>query len=129
MVKVVVDTSVLIDEIRRGSDLWSDIKVAVREGNIQLMSSVVVLAELWAGESMNKNDDRLIVEEMIEVITFLQVDSVLAKRVGEVIRKYKLSGFDAVIAATTMEYGAELATLNIKHFKNIKGLKLYDENL
>lgn len=129
MVKVVIDTSVLVDEIRKGSVLWSDIKIGVRNGNIRLMSSVVVLAELWAGESMNRDRDRLIVEEMVQVVTFLQVDSVLAKKAGEVIRKYKLSGFDAVIAATAMEYGAELATLNTKHFKNIKGLKLYNENL
>lgn len=129
MVKVVVDTSVLVDEIRRGSVLWNDIKISVRAGGVQLISSVVVLAELWAGESMNRNEDRSIVEEMVEVITFLQVDSLLAKKAGEVIRKYKLSGFDAIIVATAMEYNAELATLNKKHFKGIKGLKLYDENL
>lgn len=125
MVNLFVDTSVLIEEIRQGSELWLKIKELAKKEEANLFSSVVVLSELWAGESMNKKENTIIVEKMIEMITFVDVDSVLSKMAGELIRKCKLVGFDSVIAATCIKYGAELVTLNVKHFKCVKGLKLY----
>lgn len=40
------------------------------------------------------------------------------------MRDYRLSFADAAIAATTIYYDAELATLNIKDFADIPHLKL-----
>ena len=129
MVTLVVDTSVLIEEVRRGSKFWRDLKLLVKEKKILLMSSVVVLTELWRGESMNVKENLKAVEEIIEIILFVNLDETLAKVAGELARNYRIDGFDAIIAATAMVHNADLATLNTKHFKNIKGLKLYDENL
>jgi tRNA(fMet)-specific endonuclease VapC len=129
MVNLFIDTSVLIEEIRKGSELWSEVKDLSKSNKVSIISSVIVLTELWMGESMSKKEKLNVVEEMVEVITFVDVNNKLAKMAGELIRKYKVIGFDGIIAATAMEYNAELVTLNIKHFKNIKGLKLYNENL
>ena len=125
MVNVVVDTSVLIEEIRLGSDLWLQLKKESKLGKIKLISPSIVLTELWAGKSMSKKSNEKYVERMIDVVVVVDVRRELAKKAGEIIRKYKTVGFDAIIAATCFQYGAELATLNTKHFKMIKGLKLY----
>ena len=78
---------------------------------------------------MNVKENLKAVEEIIEIILFVNLDETLAKVAGELARNYRIDGFDAIIAATAMVHNADLATLNTKHFKNIKGLKLYDENL
>lgn len=129
MVNLFIDTSILIDEIRRGSDLWVKIKKLAKQEKVVLMSSVVVLSELWAGQSMNKENSQSIVNNLVEIISFVEVDSNLAKMAGEIIRKHKTIGFDSVIAATCINYNGELVTLNKKHFEGINGLKLYNENL
>ena len=89
----------------------------------------MVLSELWAGKSMDKKNSQVIVSKLIEIISFVEVDGNLAEMAGEIIRKYKTMGFDSIIAATCIKYNAELVTLNVKHFKSIKGLKLYNESL
>lgn len=127
MVNVVVDTSVLIEEIRQGSDLWQEMKKESRLGGVRLFCPSVVLAELWAGKSMARVKAIKLVERMIEVTCVVDLKSNLAKKAGEIIREYNLSGFDAVVAATALAHKAKLATLNKKHFVGIKGLRLYNE--
>lgn len=95
----------------------------------ELRTSSIVLTELWMGESMNYKSSVDDVEKILRPITTMTIDGEIGKKAGELIRKKQASGFDALIAATAMVYNAELATLDTKHFKNIKGLKLYDENL
>lgn len=129
MVNVAVDSSLLIEEVRLGSVFWKNLKSRARNNEIRLISSVVVLTELWASTSMNNKKDFIDMEKIIEIISFVDLNQKLSKMAGEISRNYEIKGFDAIIAATAMECGAELATLNTKHFKNIKGLKLCNENL
>jgi len=126
MVNIIVDTSVLIEEVRRGSELWQKLKKESKKGNIKLICPSIVLTELWAGASMEKDKAVEIVERMMETAIIIDVGQDLAKKAGEIIRNYKLSGFDAIIAVTCIAYKGELATLNTKHFVGIKGLKLYN---
>lgn len=125
MVKVLIDTSIIIEEIRRGSKIWEELKERTRKGEIELIASVVVLTELWSGRSMSDSKKVVAIEKLIEIIEFLEVGTEVAKLTGELVRKYDISGFDAIIAATCLRYKAQLLTLNIKDFKKIKGLKLY----
>ena len=37
-----------------------------------------------------------------------------------------LSPLDAIIAATALDYGASLITKNVKHFRAIEGLLVFD---
>ncbi len=129
MVNLFIDTSILIEELRCGSKFWGDLKLAAKEKKMVLLSSVIVLTELWKGQSMNRKENLEDFEEIIKIITFVNLNEKSAKLAGELARNYRVDGFDAVIAATAMECNAELATLNTKHFRGIKGLKLYDESL
>lgn len=127
MVKVVVDSSVIIEKIRTDNGLFDSLVELQSNNKVVLFMSVVTIAELWAGESMNKKNEVESVREIIKYIKRLIVNEDIAKLSGEMVRKYKIHVMDALIAASTVEDGAELATLNVKHFKMIKGLKLYNE--
>ena len=98
-------------------------------GKCELRTSSIVLTELWMGESMNYKTSVDDVEKILSPITTMTIDGQIAKKAGELIRKKQADGFDALVAATALVYNAELATLNTKHFSNIKGLKLYNDNL
>lgn len=125
MVNVIVDTSVLIEEIRTGSELWSSIKENNKTDKLRILCPSIVLTELWAGKSMNYKSAIKAVEKILSIVTVVDVGQELAKDAGKIIRQYKVTGFDAIIAATCAAYEGKLATLNTKHFVGIKGLKLY----
>ena len=129
MVNIVVDTSVIIDGIRSDGGLWLKLKNMAMGDRARLVCPVVVITELWAGQSMAKPGAVKVVVNMLQIMKIVDVDVVVAKVAGGLIRKYGLVGFDAVVAAICVEEKAFLATLNTRHFKNIDGLKLYkDEN-
>lgn len=126
---VIVDTSVLIEKIRLKIGLFDRLIDNFEEGKCELRTSSIVLTELWMGENMNYQQSVDDVEKILRPIAVVTVDWEIGKKAGELIRKKQATGFDALIAATAIVYKAELATLNIKHFKKIKELKLYNENL
>ena len=125
MVKVVVDSSIVIEKIRRGSEVFDNLIKLQKSRKVNLCISVVAIAELWAGESMNVKKEESIVEHLVSVMERIEVNEEIAKLSGEIVRKYKIGSMDALIAALALESEADLATLNAKHFVGIKGIKLY----
>lgn len=126
---IIVDTSVLVEKIRMKKGYFDKLIDSFELGKCELRILSVVLTELWTRESMNDINSVNNVEKILKPITIMTIDGEIAKKAGELIRKKQANGFDALIVASALVYNAELATLNIKNFKNIKGLKLYDENL
>lgn len=126
MVKVVLDSCVIIEKIRTDGGLFDELKNRRAKGKAVLLVSVATILELWAGRLMDKKKEAEMVEHVIEHCKRLVVSEGVAKLAGEIVRKYQTSPMDALIAASAMEDGAQLATLNIKHFVGIKGLKLYN---
>lgn len=128
MVSLVVDSSVLIQNIRRGKELFFGILGKANLGKVKLIVPSVVLMEIWSGKSMeNKGMERKI-EARLAVFEKMNIDDKIAKKAGEVRRLYEVSGIDALIAACCLEHKAKLVTINVKHFQMVKGLKIYDIN-
>jgi predicted nucleic acid-binding protein len=125
MRKIAFDSSIIIEEDRRGSELYGELLEKVKSGELELVLSVVVIMELWAGDSMRKENIRKGMESRIKPFEILNLDILVAKKAGEIRRSTGLMGVDAMIAAICIVNDCELVTLNTKHFKNIKGLKLY----
>ena len=96
-----------------------------KTGRVELLISVITIAELWAGEKMNNKRSITEVEEMIKPIVKVTVDAEVAKTAGELARNKVVVGFDAIISATALIFNAQLVTHNKKHFEEVKGLKLY----
>ena len=67
------------------------------------------------------------VVDRLKIFDTIDIDENIAKKAGEIRRNHGGSGVDALIAASAMISGAELATVNTKHFVGIKGLKLYSK--
>lgn len=125
MVKIVVDTSIFIEEIRKGSPELAELAELASRKEVDLYIPVVIITELWAGKSMNKTKVKALIERKIEPFKRIEVDEKIARISGELIRKGWAKGIDAIIAACCLEKRARLATLNTKHFEKVKGLKLW----
>lgn len=125
MVTLVVDSSVLIQNLRQGRELFFGIIEKANLGEVKLIVPSVVVMEIWSGKSMN---DRVIennIEKRLSVFEKMNIDEGIAKKAGEIRRKSDIGSMDALIASCAVAIGAEVVTLNRKHFVGIKGLKLY----
>ncbi len=123
--KFVLDTNILIDKLRGGTR-WDEFLSSLNEDDEMFLPSVVAF-ELFSGLSSRQ---KLIVGKINEFKKFFrQVDLTwdIARRAGEIHRDNPrgVEVFDCVIAATAMEVGARVATLNAKHFQKIPGVAVY----
>jgi predicted nucleic acid-binding protein len=118
---LLLDTDVWIDYLRGCPQ-------AVRYVDAQVESillSTVVAAELYAGVRDDEDCARL--DEFLSQFPTVPVTIEIARSAGLFKRDYHRSHdvglADAIIAATAEAQGAELKTLNIKHYPMLKGLK------
>lgn len=123
---MILDTSIIIDHLRRPVGESVLIKLYEKLADQVLGISVVTIQELYEGKSTKdagKEGQLLSVLGLLEVLPYnLEV----AKLAGEIARDTKepIELADAAIAATAIVNEAELYSLNEKHFKNIPGLTL-----
>ena len=124
---VVLDTSILIDYIRRPEDTNSHL-VKLIDSHIEsdLRLSVITIQELYTGLSTRNTQQQKFLITMISGLNILPYDYEVAQLAGEILRdiKPKMGFADAAIAATAILNKAKLFTLNAKDFKGIKKLKL-----
>ena len=125
MKRVIVDTSKFIDYSRTEKGVYLDLYELFVEGACELFIPTVVLTEFWAGKDMNRKSNIDRAEEIFSEIKRIDADEKITKLAGELIRKQFVLGFDAIIAATALSINAEIATKNIKHFKKVPKLKLF----
>lgn len=122
--KIVIDTSVFIDFSRARVGLFKELINKSKE-NADLYIPTVVLSEFWAGDDMNDKTNVKNAERLFEKVIKIPLDEKIAKSAGELMRKKEIFGFDAIVAATALELGAQVATSNTKDFSKIKNIKLY----
>ncbi len=83
--------------------------------------SVITLAELWAGARPGE-EARL--RQTLHVLRSAEVDATIAERAGRLRRQFgPIHGTslpDALIAATAVELGPTLVTLNGRHFPMVE---------
>jgi len=114
-VKTLFDGSILIEHLRgekRATELLSTVSSEER------LASVLTRVELEGGM---RTAERPQVAALMGVLQLVPVTDGIARRAGEHIRRYRRSHqgidlVDYVLAATAELQGAELATLNIRHF-------------
>jgi predicted nucleic acid-binding protein len=118
---ILLDTNILVDHLR------GDGRAATFLENLgaKPSASVVTLTELLAG-SRSQREDRKI-ETLSQSVIFLPVDEAIARSAGQHMKHYHTShGLDdlvALIAATAEHHDLKLATINVKHFPMLKGLR------
>jgi predicted nucleic acid-binding protein len=122
--RLVLDTSVLIDHLR-GRPLAATelVPSAIARGD-ELWSSHVVRAELLAGMRQEEAATR----DLLRLVSWVEVNESVSEAAGALGRRYLRShpGIDAadlIVAALAQELEAELKTTNLKHFPMFQGLK------
>lgn len=124
MALLLVDTSVLIDHLRGLVPAVDRLKAALDAGD-ELWSVTVVRAEILAGARPPEEGP---IARLFGLIRWLDVTPELADAAGRLAATYLRShpGVDTVdylIAAGSEHLGAELLTLNVRHFPMIPGLQ------
>jgi tRNA(fMet)-specific endonuclease VapC len=120
---VLLDTNIIIEWFKANEQILEEIK---KIGIKNICISKITVLEMYIGV-LNKKELRTIKKFLLN---FSQVDfdKEIIDRSIELIIKYRLSHNlfinDALIAATSIEYGIPLYTLNKKDFKYISDLHL-----
>ncbi len=127
MVKILVDTDVIIDSLRRINKKDAlFVKVFSQSKNIAVVS-LTTITEIWAGKSMSRKENLGVAESLLGNCHVLIPNIKTAKKTGMILRQtnYQISFQDAQIAALAIENNLKLLTLNQKDFKKVKSLKLF----
>ena len=122
---ICLDTSVLIEYYRKKVKAKS-LLYSLNEKYYRFVASTITEYEIYAGNTEIQN---LFWDTLFQDIILLDFDSDTARISAQIYMQLRadnrlIENPDIFIAATAMKYNLPLATLNKKHFENIKGLKL-----
>jgi predicted nucleic acid-binding protein len=124
---ILCDSNIFI-EIYRGN--LGIIKIVKSIGQHNIAVSEVTCAELFYG-ARNKGELQIIRKDLNK-LTILPIEAGISNFAVELVEKYALSHKltlpDALIASTAIYHSIELYTLNIKDFRFLEGLMLFDES-
>jgi len=124
MKKVLLDTSIIIDFLRR-KDKKNSLLFKFAEED--LYSSIITHTELYAGKSVWVSKiAQSELEDLFSGIKIVPLDENISKKAGHIKAHYKNSSLiDCIIASTAIYHTLELITLNVRDFSSIKELKLF----
>lgn len=117
MVKLLLDTTVLIDCLRARNNRPTLLKQLCLERNI-LGCCAINVAEIWTGA---KAKERSVTEELLDSLEYYAITRQAAKLAGELKQKYSPEGItlslvNTLIAAVAITQKLTLITDNPKHF-------------
>ncbi|OQY33835.1 MAG: pilus assembly protein [Anaerolineaceae bacterium 4572_5.1] len=122
---IVCDTNILIEFYKNNSQILQTLH---KIGQEHLAISIITQAELYFG-ALN-NAELLKIKRHLSLLQCYPIGNHLSDTFLQLMESYslshKLSIPDALIAATALTHGAKLYTLNIKDFRFIPGLVLYE---
>jgi tRNA(fMet)-specific endonuclease VapC len=121
---ILCDTNIFIEFYKGNSTIIQELG---KIGVAQLAISIVTQAELYYG-ALNKAE-LLRIQKHLNLLHNLPIDHQISGQFIQLMAKYSLSHKlaipDALIAATALVNDQELYTLNIKDFRFIENLRLY----
>jgi predicted nucleic acid-binding protein len=123
-VSALADTSVLVDYLR-GVEPARELLRSALEREEVVAASVLTRIEI---SICMRAAERRATDALVGALHWLVVDTAVAKRADALARRYghSHSGIDAVdycVAASALENGLDLWTLNVRHFPMFKGLR------
>ena len=112
MVKLVLDTDVIVDLLRTGDGVLVEIESLLNEGRVEAYISAVTMLEIRAGE--NTWEQEKLLEDILENIEIVSIDKQLAEFLGRMKRKLKgsMTLADLMIGGTAQRLKAKLGTRN-----------------
>lgn len=124
---VILDTSVIIDHLRRSVDESVLVKLFELYPREAFALSVLSVQELYEGMSTKNEKKENYMLSTISTLEIVPYTVDIATRAGKIARDSQIliDLADAAIAATCIQNDAPLYTLNTKHFRTIPTLKLF----
>lgn len=124
---LVLDTSIVIDYLRNG-----EVGVAFfqeERADAAFYIPTIVIFELLSGQSTKDPAKLKSISEFLSFFTRIDLTESIAERAGEIYRDISktLQVPDYIVAASALEIGGTVVTLNKKHFAQIPHLKLYSD--
>lgn len=124
MNNVLVDTSVIIDFLRR-KDKENTVFFRLLNKKQQLFCSIITHTELYSGRFIwTNNHAKETLTTTLLAIKILFLTEEISQQAGKIRATENIAILDAIIAATAIEHKLSLVTLNRKDFEKIKGIKL-----
>jgi predicted nucleic acid-binding protein len=119
--RIVLDTSVLIDHLRDSTPATEYLASLEDRPSCSEISRIEVIQGL-------RSSEQRAADKLFALIAWVPVGEVVARRAGELGRRWRRSHpgigvADLAIAATAEEINASLATCNIKHFPMFPDLR------
>ena len=122
MEKIVLDTNILIEILKNNKQTIR----AIEKINNYCISEITKM-ELFYG-ALNKNELKKL-KDFLSFFEIIPIEKEISQKASKLIYKYakshNLTIPDGLIAATSIVNNYQLFTYNIKDFKYIKELKLY----
>ncbi|HEX5015528.1 MAG TPA: type II toxin-antitoxin system VapC family toxin [Candidatus Limnocylindrales bacterium] len=111
---VLLDTSVVVEILRGDPAAIAYARTLAEPPTCSEITRVEVLRGVRSGE-------RRATEQLLATLRWAPLDEAIARRAGELGRRYRrshrgIATADLVIAATALEMGLPIATLNVRHF-------------
>ncbi|GAB6888524.1 hypothetical protein JCM13304A_20230 [Desulfothermus okinawensis JCM 13304] len=126
---ILIDTSIIIEFLRKQnkqlSYLWK-----IKEAGFNCLISTITVFELYAGAITKRHKKDL--NKLMKWMDVIPLTTEIAQRSAEIYKDLKsqnqpIEFRDIFIGATAVEVNVLLLTLNEKHFKRIKGIKIYNK--
>lgn len=122
MVKILLDTMAVLELL--SNPQYKKLAAALDEGKICGVISTISLTEMY--KIIGTEDERKAKEAVTRILASKlelgEVDSVVARKAGELKLHYRMPTADALIAATGMAAGAKHVLTGNEHFQVIKSL-------
>ena len=125
---ILCDTNILIEFYKNNTAIIQELR---QIGSQNLTISIITRAELYYG-ALNKNELNRI-QKHLDLLQNIPIDRPTSEQFIQLMAQYSLSHKltipDAMIAATALTHNISLYTLNLKDFRFIQGLKIYQSPL
>jgi predicted nucleic acid-binding protein len=123
--KLVVDTSILIDYLR-GGDRWAQLVREMKDEGEYYIPTIVIF-ELFSERSSKEQHKSEEIQEFITRFQQIQLTESIATRAGKIFRDItkNIDIADYIIASSALEINGTVVTLNKKHFQQIPLLSIY----
>jgi predicted nucleic acid-binding protein len=126
MLKVLVDTDVLIDYSKGYSGTLEELFNSQAKSQAELFINPVIIAEFYTDKKLKNKHRREKAAEFLRFFKIANISGKVGSLAGELLRENRVSFLgDALIAATAVTEKLKLATRNRKHFKNVPDLEFY----
>ena len=122
---ILCDTNIFIHAFNGDKNTIEELN---RIGHENIALSVITVMELYQG--MGNKKELEIMKKKIRYYDFIEIDIPVSKLALELVERFNLShGLkipDAIIAATAVVHQIELHTYNVKDFRFVPDIKLYE---